>query len=31
MFDDMIVDIETTKESSPIDTELFLGGREVNI
>ena len=27
----MIVDIETTKESSPIDTELFLGGREVNI
>ena len=24
VFDDMIVDMEATKESSPIDTELFL-------
>ena len=31
MFDDMIAAMESNKKSSPIVTELFLGGRKFNI
>ena len=31
MFDYMIEDMEPNKKLSPIVTELFLGGRELNI
>ena len=31
VFDDMIADMESTKKLSPIVTELFLRGRELNI
>ena len=31
MFDDMIADIQSNKKLSPTFTELFLGGRKLNI
>ena len=31
VFDDMIVDMEANKKLGPIATELFLGGRKLNI